>query len=92
MLKEGRKTTKVSCAECALATGRTTGNKITVVVTGPRLGAEQMEQEWCGVEELSGCEWTACAVPIATTSRTQSSDTSRTPMLRFAANPAMPSL
>jgi hypothetical protein len=55
----GRKTARSSWIKCAKATVRTTGNTLTVAVTGPRLGAEQIEQEWCEVVELSGCEWTA---------------------------------
>jgi len=44
-VEAGRKTTKVSRVKCAIATGLTIGNTLTVVVTGPTLGAEQMEQE-----------------------------------------------
>jgi hypothetical protein len=58
-VEAGRKTTRSSWTKCAKATVRTTGNTLTVAVTGPRLGAEQIEQEWCDVVELSGCEWTA---------------------------------
>jgi len=29
--------------------------------------AEQMEQEWWDACELTGCEWTACTVPMANT-------------------------
>lgn len=69
-MEAGRKTTKVSRVKCAIATGLTIGKTLTVVVTGPRLGAEQIEQEWCDVWDLTGCEWTACTVPIANTSTT----------------------
>ena len=68
MVKTGRKTTNVSRAKCAIATGLTIGSTLTVTAAGPRLGAEQIEQEWWDVRELIGCEWTACTVPIAQTS------------------------
>lgn len=45
MVKAGRKTTKVSGAKCVIATGLTIGKTLTVVAAGPRLGAEQIEQE-----------------------------------------------
>ena len=45
MIKTGRKTTKVSRVKCAIATGLTIGNTLIVVLAGPRLGAEQIEQE-----------------------------------------------
>ena len=45
LIKTGRKTTKVSRVKCAIATGLTIGNTLIVVLAGPRLGAEQIEQE-----------------------------------------------
>ena len=68
MVKTGRKTTNVSRVKCAIATGLTIGSTLIVVLAGPRLGAEQIEQEWWDVRELIGCEWTACTVPMANTS------------------------
>ena len=68
MVKTGRKTAKVSRVKCAIATGLTIGSTLIIVLAGPRLGAEQIEQEWCDVWDLIGCEWTACTVPIAQTS------------------------
>src|SRR6266853_1042598 len=67
LVKTGRKTTNVSRAKCAIATGLTIGSTLTVTAAGPRLGAEQIEQEWWDVRELIGCEWTACTVPMAQT-------------------------
>lgn len=43
-----------------------------------------MEQEWWAVVALSGCEWTACTVPIANTSSTQSTAVVLAMTLRFA--------
>src|SRR5258708_24580375 len=66
LVTTGRKTTKVSRAVGAIATGRAVGNKLTVAAAGPMLGAEQIEQEWCEVcGSAAGCAWTAWAVPIA---------------------------
>jgi hypothetical protein len=45
LVKAGRKTTKVSRAKWAIATGLTIGSTLTVVDTRPRLGAEQIEQK-----------------------------------------------
>lgn len=84
MVKTGRKTTRVSRVKCAIATGLTIGNTLTVVVTGPRLGAEQIEQEWWDLRELIGCEWTACTVPMAHTSATHKTHSVWTIRLRFA--------
>ena len=68
MVKTGRKTTNVSRVKCAIATGLTIGSTLIIVLAGPRLGAEQIEQEWCDVWDLIGCEWTACTVPMPNTS------------------------
>jgi hypothetical protein len=68
LVKTGRKTTNVSRVKCAIATGLIIGNTLIIALAGPRLGAEQIEQEWWDVRELIGCEWTACTVPIAQTS------------------------
>lgn len=84
MVKTGRKTTKDSRVKCAIATGLTIGNTLTVVVTGPRLGAEQIEQEWWDVWELTGCEWTACKVPIANTSATHNTPSAWAILFRLA--------
>jgi hypothetical protein len=79
----GRKTSRATWAKRAKATVRTTGNTLTVAVTGPRLGAEQIEQEWCDVVELTGWEWTACAVPIANTSTAHNTPSTWAIWLRF---------
>ena len=57
---------------------------LIVVVAGPRLGAEQIEQGWCDVWDLIGCEWTACTVPMAQTSATQNTHSAWEIQLRFA--------
>jgi ribosomal protein S28E/S33 len=46
LVKTGRKTTNVSRVKCAIATGLTIGDTLTVAVAGPILGAEQIEQKW----------------------------------------------
>ena len=84
MVKTGRKTTKVSWVKCAIATGFTIGSTLIIVLAGPRLGAEQIEQEWWDVSELEGCEWTACIVPIASTSNTHKTPNAWTIRLRPA--------
>jgi hypothetical protein len=91
-VEAGRKATNVSRAKCAMATGLTIGNALTVAVTGPKLGAAQMEQEWCDVWELTGCEWIACTVPIPSTRTAQSTHTTLATRLRFVATRTMPSL
>ena len=84
MVTTGRKTMKDSRGEYAIATGFTSGSRSTVVAAGPRLGAEQMEQEWCEVcESASECECTACAVPIANTSTMDNRPRALTMELRF---------
>jgi len=45
LVKTGRKTTKVSRAKCAIATGLTIGSTLIIALAGPKLGAEQIEQE-----------------------------------------------
>ncbi len=61
-----------------MATGLACGNKSTVVAAGPIVGAEQIVQEWCEVcESVSGCECTACAIPIANTSATHNTPRAR---------------
>ena len=84
MVTTGRKTTNVSRVKCAIATGLTIGRMLIVVVAGPRLGAEQIEQGWCDVWDLIGCEWTACTVPMAQTSTTQNTHSAWNIQLRFA--------
>jgi hypothetical protein len=56
LVKTGRKTTKVSRVKCAIATGLTIGSTLIIVLAGPKLGAEQIEQEWWDFRELIGCE------------------------------------
>jgi hypothetical protein len=84
LVMASRKITNVSRVKCAIATGFTTGSTLTVVVAGPKLGAEQIEQEWWDVWELTGCEWTACTVPMAHTSATHKTHSVWTTRLRFA--------
>jgi len=45
LVKTGRKTTNVSRVKCAIATGLTIGSTEIIVLAGPTLGAEQIEQE-----------------------------------------------
>jgi hypothetical protein len=80
----GRKTKKVSRVKSAIASGLTIGKTLTVAVAGPRLGAEQTEQEWRDVWELTGCEWTACTVPMANTSAMHKTHSARAIWLLFA--------
>jgi len=70
LVKTGRKIPWLSLVKCAIATGLTIGKTLTVVAVGPKLGAEQIEQEWWAVWDFAGCEWTACTVPIVNTSAT----------------------
>jgi hypothetical protein len=48
------------------------------------LGTEQIEQECWAIFALSGCEWTACTVPIASTSKTQTAAVVLAITIRFA--------
>ena len=61
-----------------------TGTGETPCVFSLALGAEQIEQECRAVFALSGCEWTACTVPIANTSSTHSTAVVLAITLRFA--------
>jgi hypothetical protein len=45
LVKTGRKTTNVSRVKCAIATGLIIGSTLIIVLAGPKLGAEQIEQE-----------------------------------------------
>src|SRR6266481_1970345 len=67
LVRTGRKAIKVSRGTYAIATALAMGNRSTLATAGPRVGAEQIEQEWCAAWELIGCEWTACTVPMANT-------------------------
>jgi hypothetical protein len=46
LTRTGRKATKVSRGEYAIATALAMGNRSTLATAGPRVGAEQIEQEW----------------------------------------------
>ena len=83
MVSTGRKATKVSLAGWAIATGFAFGNKSMDTAAGPMVGVEQIVQEWWDVCELSGCECTACAVPIANTNATHSTPRARVQKLLF---------
>ena len=67
----------------ATGTATITGTGATLSVFSLALGTEQIEQEWGATFSLSGCEWTACTVPIANTSSTQSTAVALTITLRF---------
>jgi hypothetical protein len=76
----------------ATGTATITGTGETLCVFRLALGAEQIEQECRAVFALSGCEWTACIIPIANTSRTQSTavvltTTPRLPHIRCIDDP-----
>jgi len=68
----GRKMVDDSSAGVASAAAIRTGAAETVCVLTPAWAVEQIEQECRAAFSLSGCEWTACTVPIASTSNTQS--------------------
>ena len=83
----GRNAGKDAWAKCVRATIRLAGVRVMGALTGPRLGAEQMEQEWCEVAAPSGCAWITCAVPMATTRTIPSRDTARANIRRFGTIP-----
>jgi hypothetical protein len=68
----GRKIRGVEGSTLAIGTATITGTGETLCVFSLALGVEQIEQECRPVFALSGCEWTACTVPMAKTSTTQS--------------------
>jgi len=80
----GRKMVDDSSAGVASAAAIRTGAAETVCVLTPAWAVEQIEQECRAVFSLSGCEWTACTVPIANTSNTQSTAVVLTITLRSA--------
>jgi len=88
----GRKMVDDSSAGVASAATIRTGAAETVCVLTPAWAVEQIEQEWRAVFSLSGCEWTACTVPIANTSNTQSAAVVLATTLRFAHMLCMTSL
>ena len=68
----GRKILGAVVAIHATDSATITGAMETLCVFNLALGVEQIEQVCRVVFELSGCEWTACTVPIANTKSTQS--------------------
>jgi hypothetical protein len=80
----GRKILGAVVSTRATGTATITGTGETLCVFSWALGTEQIEQECRAVFALSGCEWTACTVPIANTSSTQRTAVVLTIALRFA--------
>ena len=68
----------------AIATGLIIGKTLIDVAAGPKLGAEQIEQEWWEVCDFAGCEWTACTVPIVKTSAMHNTQSTWAIWPRFA--------
>ena len=80
----GRKILGAVASTRATGTATITGTGETLWLFSLALGTEQIEQECGAAFALSGCEWTACTVPIANTSTTQSTAVVLTITLRFA--------
>jgi len=68
----GRKILGAVVSTRATGTATIIGAGETLSVFSLALGTEQIEQECGAAFALSGCEWTACTVPIANTKSTQS--------------------
>ena len=84
MVLAGRKILAAVFSTRATGIATITGTGETLCAFSLALGTEQIEQECRGVFALSGCEWTACTVPIANTSNTQSTEMALTITPRFA--------
>ena len=92
MVVAGRKILGAVASTRATGTATITGAGETLSVFSLALGTEQIEQEWGATFSLSGCEWTACTVPIANTSNTQNTAVVFTITLRSAQVRCMPPL
>jgi hypothetical protein len=71
LVLEGRKILGAVASTFAIGATTITGTGDTFCVFRLALGAEQIEQECWDIFALTGCEWTACTVPIANNSNTE---------------------
>jgi hypothetical protein len=76
----GRKIRGVEGSTLAIGTATITGAGETSAAFSFAFGTEQIEQVWRGDLTLSGCEWTACAIPMLSNIKAQS--TATTPLHR----------
>jgi hypothetical protein len=71
----GRKMHNADVSNLVIETASITGTGDALAVLSFALGVEQMEQMWRGFLAVSGWMCAACAVPMASTKATQSTDT-----------------